>query len=91
MSNAVMSIKEAAEYLGICEATVRELVRTAVTESPLKDALLIEKENAFYLPAGLDRTDELIGCINELTLNLPDPPKPVRIEYGAAVAVIIER
>ena len=29
MSNAVMSIKEAAEYLGICEATVRELVRTA--------------------------------------------------------------
>ncbi len=59
---------------------VRELLRTAVGGSPLKDALLIEKDKAFYLPAGLDRTDELIGYINELTLNLPDPPKPVRIE-----------
>ena len=34
----------------------------------------------FYLPAGLDRTDELIGYINVLTLDLPAPPKPVRIE-----------
>ena len=59
---------------------VRELLRTAVAESPLKDALLIEKDKAFYLPAGLDRTDELIGYINVLTLDLPAPPKPVRIE-----------
>ena len=59
---------------------VREMLRAAVAESPLKDALLIEKANAFYLPAGLDRTDELIGYINVLTLDLPDPPKPVRVE-----------
>ena len=59
---------------------VREMLRAAVAESPLKDALLIEKDKAFYLPAGLDRTDELIGYINVLTLDLPAPPKPVRIE-----------
>ena len=59
---------------------VRELLRTAVAGSPLKDALLIEKDKAFYLPAGLDRTDELIGYINVLTLDLPAPPKPVRIK-----------
>ena len=59
---------------------VRELLRTAVAESPLKDALLIEKDKAFYLPDGFDRTDELIGYINVLTLDLPAPPKPVRIE-----------
>ena len=59
---------------------VREMLRAAVAESPLKDALLIEKDKAFYLPGGLDRTDELIGYINVLTLDLPAPPKPVRIE-----------
>ena len=59
---------------------VREMLRAAVAESPLKDALLIEKDKGFYLPAGLDRTDELIGYINVLTLDLPAPPKPVRIE-----------
>lgn len=59
---------------------VREMLRAAVAESSLKDALLIEKDKAFYLPGGLDRTDELIGYINVLTLDLPAPPKPVRIE-----------
>lgn len=59
---------------------VREMLRAAVAESPLKDALLVEKDKAFYLPGGLDRTDELIGYINVLTLDLPAPPKPVRIE-----------
>ncbi|MBQ8090824.1 MAG: hypothetical protein IJ233_08795 [Pyramidobacter sp.] len=59
---------------------VRGLVRTAAASSPLKDVLLIDRKDALYLPDELDRTDELIGLIDKLKLNLPDPPKPIELK-----------
>ncbi len=59
---------------------VRGLVRTAAASSPLKDALLIDRKDALYLPDEFDRTDELIGLIDKLKLNLPDPPKPIELK-----------
>ena len=59
---------------------VRGLVRTAAASSPLKDVLLIDRKDALYLPDEFDRTDELIGLIDKLKLNLPDPPKPIELK-----------
>ena len=59
---------------------VRGLVRSAAASSPLKDALLIDRKDALYLPDEFDRTDELIGLIDKLKLNLPDPPKPIELK-----------
>ena len=55
------------------------LVRSAAASSPLKDALLIDRKDALYLPEGFDRTAEVIALIDKLKLNLPDPPKPITI------------
>ena len=56
------------------------LVHTAVAPSPLKDALLIDKSSVLNLPEGADKTDELIGYIDLLKLNLPAPPQPIEIK-----------
>ena len=59
---------------------IRGLIRTAVAPSPLKDALLIDSGSVLNLPQGLDKTDELIGYIDLLKLNLPAPPQPIEIK-----------
>jgi len=56
------------------------LIRSAAAASPLNGALLIDRRDALYLPDNFDKTDEVIALIDKLKLNLPEPPKPIRIE-----------
>ncbi len=58
---------------------IRGLVRSTAATT-MKDALLLEIENATYIPGGSDKTEDLIASIDKIKLNIPDPPKPIVIK-----------
>ncbi len=58
---------------------IRGLVRSTAATT-MKDALLLEIENATYIPGESDKTEELISSIDKIKLNIPDPPKPIVIK-----------